>query len=1089
MTHALAQQLPHGLAALKLGPAGWWGIALALVLGAVAFWLYRRQLHDAGPLRQSLLPSLRALAVVAIALMIAQPSLFRSETFTQRGQVVILSDASASMSVADPQASAAHKLLAAKALNLTDTTGIDWTLPELAGRIRTLRLDADTALEATQVSENGKPGDVRALLARETAALNEALASLDPRLVGAAEVRGTALMELWTDVPGRSLADIDRDDVFNRAPDERTSISSLRLPANVGDNFARRIRGRLHPPEDGTYVFHLAADTSAALLLSPDEEPSRLRAILRVPQRTDPEDLSKVSQAVRLEAGRSYAFELRHKEGERDDHLTLAWSRDGGAAQVIEKADLSSPAGLVQPEARRDELARNFADQVASPAAALTDAAPESQDAAAQEIIASLLEWESQFRELFEAYAADALARGEPQAVTAAAAFDSVSRADRAGRIVESARQEQSLAAALQGTSDVEVRTTSVGAPAIPLREGSGADESVAEHAGTDLAAALAGIEPSEDRRQAVVLLSDGRHNTGAAPAEAAASLGRREVAIYPVLVGSPLAPPDLTVLEVVGPAAVHKDDQVTGRIVLLDAMPPGSAFTLRISDGETKLWEKELETTGRGRREIEFAFKIDDAAESRLPPQQRGMKFNELLLPLTASADVVNGEMQEANNTGELPVRVTLGTGKMLIIDGRPRWDSRYIASLLGRDKRWEIHEVLGPAPGGRTLPRGEGGLPRSREELFEYDVIVLGEVPVEWWRGDELAWLADFVDERGGGLIVIDGMRQALRDYAGTPLDRVLPVMREDGPPLRVASLDLTVPGAARDALRLEPESSRNAQLWQNLPAPRWIMPVSPLPGGEVLLEAATDDGTKLPAIVASRVGRGRVWYQAFDETWRWRKDAENRWQSRYWSGVANRIMEPPFAVEDKFVALGVEQAAVELGEKISVRARLKDEQGRLISGEAAGTIAASAVLLKNGARVGEARLTPDASGGGLFRADITAPRDAGAYEVAVTADIYSEAQLSARAGVLVRRPAASGELARLDADEPLMRQLADVSGGRFLREYEAGELPDLLSDLSRSRTVTSEYDIWTSWPLFSLAVLLLGTEWLIRRRTGML
>lgn len=1088
MTHALAQQLPHALAALKLGPAGWWGIVMALVLGAAAFWLYRRQLHDAGPLRQSLLPSLRALAVVAIALMIAQPSLFRSETFTQRGQVIVLSDASASMSVADPQASAAHKLLAARALNLTDTTGIDWTLADLADRIRKLRFDAEAALAAPAQSEDRDPIDVPALLARETAALAEALTMLDPRLVGAAEVRGRALMEMWNDVPGRSLADIDRDDVFNRAPDERASVSSLRLPANVGDNFARRIRGRLHPPEDGTYVFHLAADTSAALMLSPHEEPARLRTILRVPQRTEPDDLSRVSEAVRLEAGRSYAFELRHKEGERDDHLTLAWSRDGGAAQVVEKADLSSPAGLVQPETRRDELARSFADQVASPAAALREVVPEGQDDAAGEVIASLHEWESQLRELFEAYAADALARGEPQAVTAAAAFDSVTRSERAGRIVESTRQEQSLAAALQATSDVEIRTTSAEAQASRLRDGSGAGQTPAL-LGTDLAAALAGIEPSEDRRQAVVLLSDGRHNTGAAPAEAAASLGRRDVAIYPVLVGSPLPPPDLTVLEVVGPAAVHKDDQVTGRIVLLDAMPPGSAFTLRISDGETKLWEKELETTGRGRREIEFAFKIDDAAESRLPPQQRGTKFNELLLPLTASADVVSGEMQEANNTGELPVRVTLGTGKMLIIDGRPRWDSRYIASLLGRDKRWEIHEVLGPAPGGRTLPRGDGGIPRSREELFEYDVIVLGEVPVAWWRGDELAWLADFVDERGGGLIVIDGMRQMLREYSGTPLDRVLPVMREDGPPVRVASLGLTVPGAARDALRLEPESSRNAQLWQSLPAPRWIMPVSPLPGGEVLLEAATDDGAKMPAIVASRVGRGRVWYQAFDETWRWRKDAENRWQSRYWSGVANRIMEPPFAVEDKFVALGVEQAAVELGEKIGVRARLKDENGRPISGDAAGRINASAVLLKDGAPVGEGRLVPDASGGGLFRADINAPRDAGAYEVAVTADVYSDQQLSARAGVLVRRPAASGELARLDADEPLMRQLADVSGGRFLREYEAAELPVLLAGLSRSRTVTSEYDIWTSWPLFGLAVLLLGIEWLIRRRTGML
>jgi hypothetical protein len=549
------------------------------------------------------------------------------------------------------------------------------------------------------------------------------------------------------------------------------------------------------------------------------------------------------------------------------------------------------------------------------------------------------------------------------------------------------------------------------------------------------------------------------------------------------------LPPPDVTVLEVVGPAAVHKDDQVTGRIVLLDAMPPGTPFKLRITHGEQTAWERDLQTTGRGRREVEFSFAIDELIGGENDAQGAGARLNELLLPLRVESEMVAGEMHAENNVGDLPVRVMLSTGRMLIIDGRPRWDSRYIASLLGRDKRWQIEEVVGPDESRSTLPRGPGGIPQSREALFEYDVVVLGEVPIDWWRAEELEWLADFVDERGGGLIVVDGLRQMLRDYSGTPLDRILPVMREEGPPLRAGSLDLTAAGSTRDALRLEPETARNSELWRTLPAPRWIMPVSPLPTGEVLLEAVMQDGSRVPAIVVSRVGRGQVWYQAFDETWRWRKDAENRWQSRYWSGIANQIMEPPFAVEDKHVALGVEQAAVDLGEKISVRARLRDEEGNPVIGEAAGRITASAVLLKNGMPVAEALLTPDASGGGLFRAQIAAPGDPGAYEVAITTDLYPAAELSARAGVLVRRPAASGELARLDADEPLMRQLAETSGGRFLREYQAEELQSLLAGLSRSRTVTSEYDIWTSWPLFTLAVVLLGAEWLIRRRTGML
>ena len=186
---------------------------------------------------------------------------------------------------------------------------------------------------------------------------------------------------------------------------------------------------------------------------------------------------------------------------------------------------------------------------------------------------------------------------------------------------------------------------------------------------------------------------------------------------------------------------------------------------------------------------------------------------------------------------------------------------------------------------------------------------------------------------------------------------------------------------------------------------------------------------------------------------------------------------------------MALGVEQAAVQRGEKISVRARLRDAQGRPVTGEAAQQIMASAVLLRDGKPLAEVRLAPDSSGGGLYRGDLEAPAAPGAYEVALTTDRYAGGKLSAGVGVLVRRPSASGELARLDADEALMREISETSGGRFLREYEADDLPELLSGLSHTRTVTSEYDLWTSWPLFTLAILLLGTEWVIRRRTGML
>src|SRR5690606_39244089 len=66
-----APVIPLYLAQLRLGGAGWWGLLLAGLLGALAFWLYRRQLRETAGLRRILLPSLRGAAVAAITLMIA----------------------------------------------------------------------------------------------------------------------------------------------------------------------------------------------------------------------------------------------------------------------------------------------------------------------------------------------------------------------------------------------------------------------------------------------------------------------------------------------------------------------------------------------------------------------------------------------------------------------------------------------------------------------------------------------------------------------------------------------------------------------------------------------------------------------------------------------------------------------------------------------------------------------------------------------------------------------------------------------------------------------------------------------------------
>jgi hypothetical protein len=60
-----------------------------------------------------------------------------------------------------------------------------------------------------------------------------------------------------------------------------------------------------------------------------------------------------------------------------------------------------------------------------------------------------------------------------------------------------------------------------------------------------------------------------------------------------------------------------------------------------------------------------------------------------------------------------------------------------------------------------------------------------------------------------------------------------------------------------------------------------------------------------------------------------------------------------------------------------------------------------------------------------------------------------------------------------------------MARSSGGRFLREGDVSQLPDLLQQLDRQETRVRETVLWSSWWWFGFVIALLTAEWLLRKR----
>lgn len=603
----------------------------------------------------------------------------------------------------------------------------------------------------------------------------------------------------------------------------------------------------------------------------------------------------------------------------------------------------------------------------------------------------------------------------------------------------------------------------------------------------SNLATGLKNAASGQDKSQggALVLFSDGQHNEGESPVEVAKILAGRGVPIFTIGLGAENRPRDLAVVKVDAPDAVFFEDRVRGQIVLKDDMPTGQPFTVTVKDGEKAVWEQSFVTDGQNVRRVGFDFPISDLVKERLKQLQTDQKTSGIPLELSVTVSQIEGDSQPANNAGTLRLRAVTQKRRILLLDGRSRWESRYLRNLFERDEQWEVNTVIAGTTAGETgWPRGDraGAFPNEPALLASYDLIIFGEVPRDILKEDEMQMIADFVAKRGGAIVFIDGPRGRLKEFNNTPLAALFPVeWKGDGIRDGITRLTLTERAAGIGAFSFAADRAQNTDTWRNLRPPHWISGATPLAGAETLIEAEVD-GKKVPAAVYRPFGAGKVFYHAFDDSWRWRYEVADLHHVRYWNQIANWVAELPFAVRDKFISLDAGAVTYRPGESADLRVRLRDGENKPVT-----NATVDAVLFREGARVATIRLAPDDNAGGLFRGK-TAALEPGNYELAVESLAIQANELKARTQFKVE-PRETGELTQLSLNEDLLRQMSVASGGQYLREEDLARLPDLLAPMSQGRIVESDTVLWQSYWWFLPIVLLLTIEWIIRKRVGML
>ena len=129
--------------------------------------------------------------------------------------------------------------------------------------------------------------------------------------------------------------------------------------------------------------------------------------------------------------------------------------------------------------------------------------------------------------------------------------------------------------------------------------------------------------------------------------------------------------------------------------------------------------------------------------------------------MELEVSAAAFNNETTDKNNSSSHSVRILDEKIKVLYVEGIPRWEFRYLRWVLLRDPRLDVRFLMtqgDPALAGSS-PRHIGSLPPNKEDLFKYDLIILGDVPAGYFNTEQLELIDELVKERGGSLMMLAG------------------------------------------------------------------------------------------------------------------------------------------------------------------------------------------------------------------------------------------------------------------------------------------------------------------------------------------
>jgi uncharacterized membrane protein len=412
----------------------------------------------------------------------------------------------------------------------------------------------------------------------------------------------------------------------------------------------------------------------------------------------------------------------------------------------------------------------------------------------------------------------------------------------------------------------------------------------------------------------------------------------------------------------------------------------------------------------------------------------------------------------------------------------------------------------------------------PKTRDEIFAYDVMMISDVPVGNFSKEQMQIVVDWITERGGGFLMGGGYTSFdVGHYDKTPWEKIIPVdMLEYGEGFFEHDFRIAIPESVRNhpIWQISPDQKLNLQILATHPMLAGMNRVRRAKPGALVL-ATRPEADNEPVFTAQNYGRGRSMAYLPDPNGGWAKytvgwgppggpvqgrhtELGHGENFRFHEDVAGQARGPMPPHPAPYYGQFWVNVAKWLGEN-SIRWRRDKLSGKIIptQAQAGHSIAVAAevlavsspsalVALDVGARLsipGSPRVRLEYNRDKReFLGQVMMPQDYSGTEVQVLFDC-SAGNESFTDAVSTGVQVMNQEFLNSAPDATLLREVATAGGGKFITTTSEAIAANESANQAHAQRTQRQYHqpLWTNWWWWGSLLALLTIEWWLRRRGG--